>query len=419
MANIIEILTNDREQYEAPIDYIVVDGTKFTNYGAFTFMWEKSYIDDESLKRANDGSIPQIEDAAFFITPHLKIDFSLLSIDDYRELLRLEYENNQHFVIVYDTLLKQEWICEYMYIATLEMPKLWTIVENRQKGTENWEHWISVCGVQDYTIELIGTNNPCNIPPVYELRFLSKGKDGDSQWWGQIYSDKTTTFTFRDLSDLYEEMSKKVTDGYSVYDIGSKKDDDIDTSVSYYRKREHKVENDNYDEIQVNPSVLTVNESGEAQTYNVAIVDKVNGLIDEQTNTSTVKLDLYVRIAEQTTIPIVFATPDGSTTSPVVYFPTNTWLCAGDSEYAKEIREQVSNFSGYFNTKQDGGGADICGYEADDDEDLVMFVVNKSPSGAVYFVLNIYGGLDQHKLISKIEFTTQKSRPITLYAQTE
>lgn len=417
MADIVEILTNNREQYEAPIDYIVIDGTKFTNYGAFTFMWEKSYIDDESLKRANDGSIPQIEDAAFFITPHLKIDFSLLSIDDYRELLRLEYENNQHFVIVYDTLLKQEWICEYMYIATLEMPKLWTIVENRQKGTEHWEHWISVCGVKDYTVELIGTNNPCNIPPLYLLYAMSKGNNGNSQWWGCFYSDETTTFTFRDFKQLYEKFEEKVADGYSIYDIGSQNDENLDTSVSYYRKREYKVEKDNYDEVQVNPTVLTANESGEAQTYNIAVVDKFHGLIDEKTNVSFVKLDLFVRIAEQTIIPFVFATPNGSTTSPITYFPTNTWLCVGSSEYAHEIREQVENFSGYFNTQKDGSGANMWGYEAEEDADYIMFVL-KPTSNNVYSV-EVYSGLDEHKLVLRDTLTYQKGDTITLYAQTE
>lgn len=132
------------------IETVIIDGNPFTDYGAFSFLWEKSYV--KSPERSGDGTIGNLNSYATFITPHLKIDFSMMSIDSYRVLMKLLYEKNEHIVQCYD-IVNNEFTTNNMYFATEEMPKLWTIAR-----ALNGEEWVELLGVQDYAVELIGTN---------------------------------------------------------------------------------------------------------------------------------------------------------------------------------------------------------------------------------------------------------------------
>jgi hypothetical protein len=75
-----------------------------------------------------------------------------MSIDSYRTLMKLLYEKNEHIVECYD-VVNNDWVTNNMYFATEEMPKLWTIAR-----ALNGEQWVELLGVQDYTVEMIGTN---------------------------------------------------------------------------------------------------------------------------------------------------------------------------------------------------------------------------------------------------------------------
>lgn len=155
MATIAEILRMSVEQrkmaYKADgIDKVIIDGNEFTDYGAFSFLWEKSYV--KSPERSGDGTIGNLNSYATFVTPHLKIDFSMMSIDSYRVLMKLLYEKNEHIVQCYD-IVNNKFTTNNMYFSTEEMPKLWTIAR-----ALNEEEWVELLGVQDYTVELIGTN---------------------------------------------------------------------------------------------------------------------------------------------------------------------------------------------------------------------------------------------------------------------
>lgn len=155
MATIAEILRMSvkerKDAYKAKdIDKVIIDGNEFTDYKAFSFLWEKSYV--KSPERSSDGSITNLNSYATFVTPHLKIDFSLMSIDSYRVLMKLLYERNEHIVQCYD-IVKNEFTKNNMYFATEEMPKLWAIAR-----ALNGEEWVELLGVQDYIVEMIGTN---------------------------------------------------------------------------------------------------------------------------------------------------------------------------------------------------------------------------------------------------------------------
>ena len=133
------------------IETVIIDGNPFTDYGAFSFLWEKSYV--KSPERSGDGTIGNLNSYATFITPHLKIDFSMMSIDSYRILMRdLLYKKNEFLVTCYD-IVNDTMTTNKMYFSTEEMPKLWTIAR-----ALNGEEWVELLGVQDYTVEMIGTN---------------------------------------------------------------------------------------------------------------------------------------------------------------------------------------------------------------------------------------------------------------------
>lgn len=157
MANIIEMLSMSvaerKLHYKADgIDVVKIDGVRFTDYSAFSFLYEKSYI--KSPVRSGDGTIGNLNSYATFLTPHLKIDFGLLSIDSYRALMTLIYEKNEFLVECYD-VVNNKVETHKMYFSTEEMPKLWTIA----RAVAGNETYIELLGVQDYTVELIGTNS--------------------------------------------------------------------------------------------------------------------------------------------------------------------------------------------------------------------------------------------------------------------
>lgn len=133
------------------IDKVTINGNVFTDYSAFSFLWEKSYV--KSPVRSGDGTIGNLNSYSTFLTPHLKIDFGLMSIDSYRKIMQLIYSSNEFLVTCYDVVNNKD-TTNKMYFSTEEMPKLWTIVD-ALNGDENA---IMLLGVQDYTVEMIGTN---------------------------------------------------------------------------------------------------------------------------------------------------------------------------------------------------------------------------------------------------------------------
>ena len=183
MATIAEILKmpleERKEKYQAKgIQKVIIDGNVFTDYKAFSFLWEKSYI--TTPERSSDGSIGNLDSFPSFITPHLKIDFSMMSIDSYRVLMKLIYEKNEHIVQCYD-IVNNSFSTNNMYFATEEMPKLWTIAR-----ALNGEEWTELLGVEDYTVEMIGTNtNFEELELTYDLNVPT----------GATWSNETTAKT--------------------------------------------------------------------------------------------------------------------------------------------------------------------------------------------------------------------------------
>lgn len=132
------------------IEKVTIDGNEFTDYKAFSFLREKAYVKEPM--RSGAGVIGNLNSYATFLTPRLKIDFSMLSIDSYRSLMTLIYGRNEFIVTCYDIVANKD-ITYKMYFHPTEMPKLWTIVR-----ALNGEQSIELLGVEDFSVELVGTN---------------------------------------------------------------------------------------------------------------------------------------------------------------------------------------------------------------------------------------------------------------------
>lgn len=146
-------LVERRERYgTTEISHIVIDGNKFGGYKTFSSFWEKTYV--KQPERSSDGTIGNLNSHSTFTTFHLKVDFAMMSIDDYRRLYDLMLDRNEFIVTAYDVLTNKSHTCK-MYFAPDQMPKLYAVARKLQGQSERY---IEVLGVQDYTIELIGTN---------------------------------------------------------------------------------------------------------------------------------------------------------------------------------------------------------------------------------------------------------------------
>ena len=152
--NYVPSIYTDDSKLSIDINHVVIGGNKFTNYGQFQFVLEKSYV--KSPERSSSGVISNLNSYATFVTAHLVLNFSVMSIDDYRKIMKMDLEQNEFVVECYDTIYNRKFVGK-MYFATPEMAKLLTIQKKRWNSRE-WEEFTLLYGVQDYTVELIGTN---------------------------------------------------------------------------------------------------------------------------------------------------------------------------------------------------------------------------------------------------------------------
>ncbi len=148
MSSSVEETIANRSSYIADgMEQFTVDGVVYSGYAKYTFMWERSYV--KSPVRSGDGSIGNLETYSTFNTAHLIVDYSVMSIGDYRNMMKQYLEKNEFIVNCYDPIYNQ-MIEREMYFATPEKPEYYCLANSDGK--------VELLGVQNYTVELIGTN---------------------------------------------------------------------------------------------------------------------------------------------------------------------------------------------------------------------------------------------------------------------
>lgn len=167
-----------REAYlKSPIDRITIfDGEKeieLTGYAEYSYLDEKSY--KTQPVRTQDGVIQEIEEYATFLTPRLVIKYNMMGIEDYRKLMKMLKKQNSFLVKCYD-VVEDKIVRSEMYHATPSMPII-------------YQQYLIALGIQEYTIELIGTNR--------RIEFSIAGiKYSDVKWttWGDFCYDNPENF---------------------------------------------------------------------------------------------------------------------------------------------------------------------------------------------------------------------------------
>lgn len=136
-----------RQAYsQSQIDRITISANgktvELTGYAEYSYLEEKSYTTQPV--RTNDGKINEIEEYETFLTPRLVIKYNMMHIDDYRETMKLLKTSNGFIVRCYDPVENKRVVNE-MYVAPTSMPKI-------------YQQYLITLGIQDFSIELIGTN---------------------------------------------------------------------------------------------------------------------------------------------------------------------------------------------------------------------------------------------------------------------
>lgn len=155
-----------RDAYsKSQMDRITIfDGEKeieITGYAEYSFLEEKAY--KTQPVRTQDGAIHEIEEYATFLTPRLVIKYNMMHIDDYRSLMKMLKKRNGFIVKCYD-VVEDEIVRNEMYVATPSMPII-------------YQQYLIALGIQEYAIELIGTNAKIN---------PSEGENGTTKFTFQI-----------------------------------------------------------------------------------------------------------------------------------------------------------------------------------------------------------------------------------------
>lgn len=146
------------------MERVKIDSNTYTNYGAYSFIWEISYV--VPPERSSGGQMSNLNSHAVIITGHFIIDYSIISIDDWRSIFRSQLEKREFVVECYDPIYDKTTKLK-MYFPPEEMPKFRTV--NRKffnYSEDKVEEYLLLFGVSEYKLEMIGTNNDLDLVSV-------------------------------------------------------------------------------------------------------------------------------------------------------------------------------------------------------------------------------------------------------------
>lgn len=126
-----------------------LDDKTYTGYKGYSFFWELTLA---SQPERSAGGVIDLTSNAYFITPHLRIDFSLISYQDFMQLRQQQLSKLYFNLTCFDTDFNRT-ITEEVYFHPDTLPNFVTMARKL-----NGEKWIEILGAKDYTIELVGTN---------------------------------------------------------------------------------------------------------------------------------------------------------------------------------------------------------------------------------------------------------------------
>lgn len=175
-----------QEHYKATqLDRIIIDGELITGYFEYSFLEEKSY--KEQPLRADDSSMPEIDNITTFLTPRIIIRYNMMNIEDYRKLMRKLQSKNSFDVECYD-IVEDARVKHNMYFAPPQMPVI-------------YQQYLMALGVQEFTIELIGTNNSQTYKVLYDFNIPEDVTTQISHHWRVVNASSITKNVIGNLEE--------------------------------------------------------------------------------------------------------------------------------------------------------------------------------------------------------------------------
>lgn len=178
-----------QNNYEATqLDRIEIDGCEIHGYFEYSFMEEKSYM--EQPTRSQDGAIEDLDGYSTFLTPRLIIKYNMMNIEDYRTLMTFLKSKNTFNVTCYDIVADRR-VTHEMYFANPQMPVI-------------YQRYLAVMGIQDYTIELIGTNRRTEDMKIsFYIRSVQMSAYSNDTWLSYVLRGES------DYKVIYSQTLKK------------------------------------------------------------------------------------------------------------------------------------------------------------------------------------------------------------------
>ena len=191
----------NRAYYKATVlDQVEIDGNIIQGYFEYSFLSEKSYF--EQPERSLNGSMENINTYATFLTPRLIIKYNMMNIEDYRKLMMLLQSKNEFSVTCYDPVLDKR-VTHLMYAAPTAMPII-------------YQQYLMAMGIQEFSLELIGTNNGVK---SYNVTYDYNIPSGYSSKFSQ--TNATQEF-YKNASGVIGETATYTSNG-TTYSLGSEK----------------------------------------------------------------------------------------------------------------------------------------------------------------------------------------------------
>lgn len=156
------------------ITSFTLDAETYTGYKGYSFFYELTLV---AQPERSQGGVIDLSSNAYFITPHLRIDFSLISYDDFRRLRQQQLSKLTFNLTCWDTDNNRLLEGEEVYFHPDTLPNF-QFMARRLNG----EKWTEILGAKDYTIELVGTNRLVEQKEI--VYFLNK--PSDAEWNGDL-----------------------------------------------------------------------------------------------------------------------------------------------------------------------------------------------------------------------------------------
>lgn len=206
-----------REAYRnSKIDRITIfDGKEeleITGYAEYSYLDEKSY--KTQPVRTQDGVVNEIEEYATFLTPRLIVKYNMMGIDDYRAFMKMIKGRNGFIVKCYD-VVEDKIVRNQMYVAPPSMPII-------------YQQFLIALGIQEYAIELIGTNALINSSEdgdiaTEEITFYDDIYDGTQyyanlgQTWRDWIASKKNSASGKIVTNAYGKETVVLYSRYVVH----------------------------------------------------------------------------------------------------------------------------------------------------------------------------------------------------------